>query len=115
MPFDASNPWPWLSHLLLPGITLAFQFAAIYVRMIRASVLGRDGRGLRPHGPRQGRRRAPRLVNHALRNALLPIVTIFGLDLGILLGGAILTEYTFGIPGIGRLTGRGRRGPSTSR
>jgi peptide/nickel transport system permease protein len=102
--FDASNPWPWLSHLLLPGITLAFQFAAIYVRMTRASVLGALSedyvRTARAKGA--GERRV--LVNHALRNALLPIVTIFGLDLGTLLGGAILTEYTFGIPGIGRLT-----------
>ncbi len=102
--FSASNPWPWLSHLLLPGITLAFQFAAIYVRMTRASVLGALSedyvRTARAKGA--GERRV--LVNHALRNALLPIVTIFGLDLGTLLGGAILTEYTFGIPGIGRLT-----------
>jgi peptide/nickel transport system permease protein len=102
--FSASNPWPWLSHLLLPGITLAFQFAAIYVRMTRSSVLGALSedyvRTARAKGA--GERRV--LVNHALRNALLPIVTIFGLDLGTLLGGAILTEYTFGIPGIGRLT-----------
>ena len=102
--FDASNPWPWLSHLLLPGITLAFQFAAIYVRMTRASVLGALSEDYVRTARAKGASERRVLVNHALRNALLPIVTIFGLDLGTLLGGAILTEYTFGIPGIGRLT-----------
>jgi peptide/nickel transport system permease protein len=102
--FSASNPWPWLSHLLLPGITLAFQFAAIYVRMTRASVLGALSEDYVRTARAKGAPERRVLVNHALRNALLPIVTIFGLDLGTLLGGAILTEYTFGIPGIGRLT-----------
>jgi len=102
--FDASDPWPWLSHLLLPGITLAFQFAAIYVRMTRASVLGALSEDYVRTARAKGAPERRVLVNHALRNALLPIVTIFGLDLGTLLGGAILTEYTFGIPGIGRLT-----------
>jgi len=104
VPFDAANPWPWLSHLLLPGITLAFQFAAIYVRMTRASVLGALSEDYVRTARAKGAPERRVLVNHALRNALLPIVTIFGLDLGTLLGGAILTEYTFGIPGIGRLT-----------
>ncbi len=104
VPFDASNPWPWLSHLLLPGITLAFQFAAIYVRMTRASVLGALSEDYVRTARAKGASERRVLVHHALRNALLPIVTIFGLDLGTLLGGAILTEYTFGIPGIGRLT-----------
>jgi peptide/nickel transport system permease protein len=102
--FSASNPWPWLSHLLLPGITLAFQFAAIYVRMTRASVLGALSEDYVRTARAKGAGETRVLVRHALRNALLPIVTIFGLDLGTLLGGAILTEYTFGIPGIGRLT-----------
>ena len=72
--------------------------------MTRASVLGALSEDYVRTARAKGAPERRVLVNHALRNALLPIVTIFGLDLGTLLGGAILTEYTFGIPGIGRLT-----------
>jgi len=104
VPFSAGNPWPWFSHLALPAAVLAFQFAAIYARMTRASVLGALSEDYVRTARAKGAPERRVLVNHALRNALLPIVTIFGLDLGLLLGGAVLTEYTFGIPGLGRLS-----------
>jgi peptide/nickel transport system permease protein len=102
--FSWTNPWPWLSHLLLPGMVLALQFTALYARLVRGGMLDALGedyvRTARAKGASEGRV----IVRHALRNALLPIVTLFGLDLGILLGGAILTEATFGLQGIGTLS-----------
>jgi ABC-type dipeptide/oligopeptide/nickel transport system permease component len=104
IPFSASDPWPWFSHLLLPGMVLALSFAAIYARMTRANMLGALSEDYVRTARAKGASERRVLMRHALRNALLPIVTIFGLDLGTLLGGAILTEYTFGISGLGRLT-----------
>ncbi len=105
--FQLANPWPWLHHLILPGATLALQFAALYVRMIRSNMLG----VLSEDYIRTARAKgvAPRnvVVRHGLRNAMLPIVTMLGLDLGILVGGAVLTEFTFGIEGLGRWAVRG--------
>ena len=102
VPFSAGNPWPWFSHLALPAMVLAFQFAAIYARMTRASVLGALSEDYVRTARAKGAPERRVLVNHALRNALLPIVTIFGLDLGLLLGGAVLTESTFSLPGLGK-------------
>ncbi len=102
--FAWSDPWPWMSHLILPGFTLALAFIALYIRLIRGSMLDALNedyiRTARAKGATEGRT----IFRHALRNALLPIVTIFGLDMGILLGGAILTEATFGLQGIGTLS-----------
>jgi peptide/nickel transport system permease protein len=82
---------------------LATAFAAVYARFLRSNlldVMGEDYiRTARSKG--LGERRV--VLKHGLRSAITPIVTIFGLDLGILLGGAILTETVFNIPGVGRL------------
>ena len=99
-----SNPISWARNLLLPWISLAFLYAALYARLTRAGMLETMGedyiRTARAKGLSE-----PRVIGrHALRAALTPIVTIFGLDLGQLLGGAILTEYTFGLIGIGHLS-----------
>jgi peptide/nickel transport system permease protein len=97
------DPIAWASALILPWLVLATAFAAIYARFLRANlldVMGEDYiRTARAKG--LGERRV--VFRHGLRSAITPIVTIFGLDLGILLGGAILTETVFNIPGIGRL------------
>jgi peptide/nickel transport system permease protein len=97
------DPWAWFTALLLPWFVLATAFAAIYARFLRANlldVMGEDYiRTARAKG--LGERRV--VFKHGLRSAITPIVTIFGLDLGILIGGAILTETVFNIPGIGRL------------
>jgi len=97
------DPIAWASALILPWIVLATAFAAVYARFLRANlldVMGEDYiRTARAKG--LGERRV--VFKHGLRSAITPIVTIFGLDLGILVGGAILTETVFNIPGIGRL------------
>jgi peptide/nickel transport system permease protein len=97
------NPVQWASALILPWLVLATAFAAVYARFLRANlldVMGEDYiRTARAKG--LGERRV--VFKHGLRSAITPIVTIFGLDLGILFGGAILTETVFNIPGVGRL------------
>ena len=97
------DPVAWFTALILPWLVLATAFAAIYARFLRANlldVMGEDYiRTARAKG--LGERRV--VFRHGLRSAITPIVTIFGLDLGILIGGAILTETVFNIPGIGRL------------
>jgi len=97
------DPVAWAAALILPWLVLATAFAAIYARFLRANlldVMGEDYiRTARSKG--LGERRV--VFKHGLRSAVTPIVTIFGLDLGILFGGAILTETVFNIPGVGRL------------
>jgi len=102
--FSLTDPWPWLSHMILPGATLALQFTALYVRLIRGGMMDAMGEDYVRTARAKGASERRTILRHALRNALLPIVTIFGLDLGILLGGAILTEATFGLQGIGTLS-----------
>ncbi len=98
-----TEPQAVISSLLLPWLVLAASFAAIYARFLRGNlseVLGEDYiRTARAKG--LGERRV--VFRHGVRSAITPIVTILGLDLGILLGGAILTETVFNIPGVGRL------------
>jgi peptide/nickel transport system permease protein len=98
----SQDPWHWFTSLLMPWCVLAAAFAAFYARMVRGNlidVMGEDYiRTARAKGL-SGRRI---IVRHGLRSALTPIVTMAGLDIGILLGGAILTETVFNIPGVGR-------------
>ncbi len=108
--FDASgnyadiwtDPGQWLNSLILPWLVLATAFAAIYARFMRSNlvdVLDEDYiRTARAKGLAERRV----VFRHGVRSAITPIVTIFGLDLGVLFGGAILTETVFNIPGIGR-------------
>jgi peptide/nickel transport system permease protein len=99
----SEDPIAWAAALILPWLVLATAFAAIYARFLRSNlldVMGEDYiRTARSKG--LGERRV--VFKHGLRSAITPIVTIFGLDLGILFGGAILTETVFNIPGVGRL------------
>jgi len=99
-----TDPWPWLSHLILPASTLALQFTALYVRLVRGGMMDAMGEDYVRTARAKGAGERRTIFRHALRNAMLPIVTIFGLDLGILLGGAILTEATFGLRGVGQLS-----------
>jgi peptide/nickel transport system permease protein len=98
-----SDPATIVPALILPWLVLAAAFAAAYSRFMRgnlAEVLGEDYiRTARAKGLTERRV----VLRHGVRSASTPIVTIFGIDLGILLGGAILTETVFNIPGIGRL------------
>ena len=97
------NPISWARNLLLPWIALAFVYAALYARLTRAGMLETMGEDYIRTARAKGLTERRVISRHALRAALTPIVTIFGLDLGQLLGGAILTEYTFGFIGIGHL------------
>jgi peptide/nickel transport system permease protein len=100
------DPWDnisqWFGSLILPWMVLATAFAAVYARFMRSNlieVLDEDYiRTARAKGLKERRV----IFRHGVRSAITPIVTIFGLDLGILFGGAILTETVFNIPGIGR-------------
>ena len=97
------GPVQWAYHLLLPWLAFGAVFAAIYARMIRASVLevydADHVRTARAIGMSEGRI----LRTQVLRNALLPVVTMLGMDLGLAFGGAIFVERAFGLPGVGRL------------
>jgi peptide/nickel transport system permease protein len=96
------NPFLWAYDLLLPWITLAFLYAAGYARLTRAGMLDTMGEDFIRTARAKGLPERTVVVKHGLRSALTPILTIFGLDLGLLLGGAILTESTYSLPGIGK-------------
>jgi peptide/nickel transport system permease protein len=100
-PFE-ENPLLWAYDLLLPWITLAFLYAAGYARLTRAGMLDTMGEDFIRTARAKGLHERTVVVKHGLRSALTPILTIFGLDLGLLLGGAILTESTYSLPGIGK-------------
>ena len=99
-----SNPLLWARNLVLPWITLAFLYAALYARLTRAGMLETMGEDYIRTARAKGLPERQVVLKHGLRAALTPIVTIFGLDLGLLLGGAILTETTFSLPGLGQFT-----------
>jgi peptide/nickel transport system permease protein len=100
----STNPLLWARNLVLPWITLAFLYAALYARLTRAGMLETMGEDYIRTARAKGVPERQVVVKHGLRAALTPIVTIFGLDLGLLLGGAILTETTFSLPGLGQFT-----------
>nr|WP_221378180.1 ABC transporter permease [Actinoplanes polyasparticus] len=100
VPFT-ENPGEWFIQLLLPWITLAFLFAATYARLTRANMLETLGEDYVRTARAKGLRERTVIGKHALRSGLTPIVTIFGLDLGALLGGAVLTETVFNLRGLG--------------
>jgi len=96
------NPAVWAYDLILPWITLAFLLAAAYARLTRAGMLDTMGEDYVRTARAKGLTERQVVVKHGLRAALTPIVTIFGLDVGLLLGGAVLTETTFSLPGLGK-------------
>ena len=102
VPFK-SNPIKWAHHLVLPWFTLAIVNAAVYSRMTRGSMLEVLGEDYIRTARAKGLSERRVIYRHGLRSALTPVVTLLGLDLGTLLGGAIITEKLFGLPGIGAL------------
>jgi peptide/nickel transport system permease protein len=97
-----TNPARWAYDLLLPWITLAFLYAAGYARLTRAGMLETMNEDYIRTARAKGLPERTIVLRHGLRSALTPIATILGLDLGLLLGGAILTESTYSLPGIGK-------------
>jgi peptide/nickel transport system permease protein len=90
-------------HLVLPSITLGGYSAAILARLLRSSLLEVLGQDYIRTARAKGLRELTVISRHALRNAAIPVVTIVGVQVGVLLGGAIVTEYVFAYPGLGRL------------
>ncbi len=97
------NPFKWAHALLLPWITLALLFSAQYARLTRAGMLETMAEDYIRTARAKGLPERRVVIKHGLRGALTPIVTIFGLDFGLLIGGAVLTETVFGLPGLGQL------------
>ncbi len=97
------SPVDWFTSLIMPWIVLAATSAAIYSRLLRGSLLEVMGEDYIRTARAKGLPERRVIWHHGVRSAITPIVTIFGLDVGTLLGGAVITETVFDIPGIGRL------------
>ncbi|HEV2990923.1 MAG TPA: ABC transporter permease, partial [Candidatus Angelobacter sp.] len=93
-----------LAHLVLPAVTLGGSLAAILTRMVRTAMLEELGQDYIRTARAKGLNENVVVYKHALRNALVPVLTVVGLQFGALLAGAIVTETIFSWPGIGRLT-----------
>ena len=102
VPFTQS-PAQWAQHLILPWVTLALVSAATYSRLTRGSLLEVLGEDYVRTARSKGLTDRRVVYRHALRSALTPVVTQLGIDVGALLGGAIITENVFGLPGLGQL------------
>jgi peptide/nickel transport system permease protein len=102
VPFK-DDPSKWFQSMLLPWFVLAASFAAIYARLLRANLLEVMDEDYIRTARAKGLPESQVVLKHGVRSAVTPVVTILGIDLGVLLGGAILTETVFNIPGIGRL------------
>jgi peptide/nickel transport system permease protein len=100
-PFE--EPWLGLRSLTLPAITLGLALAAVIARTLRSSLLEALAEDYVRTARAKGLSEAGVLVRHALKNSLIPVVTVLGLQLGTLIGGAVITEYVFALPGVGRL------------
>jgi peptide/nickel transport system permease protein len=99
----AHDPAQWLRHLALPALALGLERAAALTRLVRAAVLDELRRDYVRTARSKGLGDATVLRRHVLRNALIPVLTVAGLQLGFLLGGTIVIEQVFGLPGLGRL------------
>jgi len=96
-----SGPGEWAYHLILPWMTFMFLFAALYVRLIRANVMETMSEDYVRTARAKGASAVRVLFQHVLRNSMLPVVTILGMDIGLALGGAVFTEFVFNLRGLG--------------
>jgi len=96
--------WPWFENLILPAIALGCVYIALIARITRASMLEVLQQDYIRTARAKGLGQTPILFVHALKNASLPIVTVIGIGVALLIGGAVVTESVFAIPGLGRLT-----------
>jgi len=95
--------WPWLSHLILPSVALGMTFTALIARITRASMLDVLSQDYVRTAKAKGLAEREVLIGHALKNAAVPIATVIGIGIALLIGGVVVTETVFAIPGIGRL------------
>jgi peptide/nickel transport system permease protein len=100
----ADGVGPWLYHLALPTITLSLIYIALIARVTRASVLETLGEDYIRTARAKGLPEARVLMRHALANAAVPIATVIGIGIALLIGGVVVTESVYAIPGLGRLT-----------
>jgi peptide/nickel transport system permease protein len=96
--------WPWLENLILPSIALGCVYIALIARITRATMLEVLQQDYIRTARAKGLAQRPILFLHALKNASVPIVTVIGIGIALLIGGAVVTESVFAIPGLGRLT-----------
>jgi peptide/nickel transport system permease protein len=113
---DVFNPAPgavcgglvqWFWHLVLPWITFAALYGALYVRMVRANVLEAMHEDYVRTARAKGASEVRVIRKHILRNAMLPIVTMLGMDIGVAMGGTLFIENVYGLPGLGKMMVRG--------
>ena len=95
--------WPWLRHLVLPSFALGLAYVALIARITRASMLEVLAEDYIRTASAKGVATMPILLRHALKNAAVPIVTVIGIGIALLISGVVITESVFNIPGIGRL------------
>ncbi len=100
----ANGVGPWLYQLLLPAITLSVVYIALIARVTRASVLETLGEDYIRTARAKGLPESKVLLRHALANAAVPIATVIGIGIALLIGGVVVTESVYAIPGLGRLT-----------
>jgi peptide/nickel transport system permease protein len=99
---DCGGPVQWAYHMLLPWLTFAILFAALYVRMIRANTLETMNEDYVRTARAKGAPEWLVIRSHILRNSMLPVVTMLGMDIGLALGGAVFTETVYSLPGLGK-------------
>ncbi|MBZ4020764.1 ABC transporter permease [Streptomyces purpurogeneiscleroticus] len=100
-PFGAAGPGGWFLNYLLPWVALAVLFSAQYIRVTRGNMLETFGEDFMRTARSKGLSRRNIVFRHGARAGITPVVTMLGLDIGLLLGGAVLTEQIFSVPGIG--------------
>jgi peptide/nickel transport system permease protein len=99
----AEGFWPWLERLILPSIALGLAYTALIARITRTTMLEVLSEDYIRTAEAKGVATRPMLLKHALKNAAVPIVTIIGIGVALLIGGVVITETVFNLPGIGRL------------
>jgi peptide/nickel transport system permease protein len=108
---ECSGPWRWAYHLILPWTTMTFLYAAIYARMIRASILDVKNEDYIRTALAKGAGSRRVVVHHLLRNSMLPVVTLLGVQIALALGNALFVEEVFNLHGLGQeMVGASTRG-----
>ena len=100
----SAGVWPWLRNLILPAVTLGMVYIALIARITRATMLEVLQQDYVRTAQAKGVSSRDLLFLHSLKNASVPIVTVIGIGIALLIGGAVVTESVFAIPGLGRLT-----------
>ncbi len=99
---ECGGPVQWAYHMILPWTTFMILFAALYTRLVRANVMETMNEDFVRTARAKGAPESRVMRSHILRNSLLPVITILGMDIGLALGGAIFTESVYSLPGLGR-------------